>query len=112
MLRVRHDNLALIVSNHAMTAVVHYGQCLSSVVCIVVDLFLAIQKDLFSFAAGEVCLLKDAVVAIEAVLLDVTAKDLYVLLDFVQVAETFLYGVSVLVLSHEADGRVVKVAEN
>ena len=79
---------------------------------VVIDLSLVPHKDLFDFGHGEVCLLDDVHVLVEAVLLDVCVENFHVLLDFWEVCEAFLFGFTVLVNSHEADGSVVNVAKD
>ena len=94
-----------------MSAEVHYCQRPFALVCAFIDTLLVLQKDLFNGGHAEVCLLPDAVL-VEAVVLDFPAEDFHILLDLGEVFEALLSGLSILVDSLPADGRVVNVAND
>ena len=95
-----------------MSTVVNYCQRLFVGFSVVIDRCLVSSKDLFDGVYAEVCHLSDVYVLDEAISLDIPVEDFHVMLDCGEVYEAFFFGVSISVYAHEADGRVVDIAND
>ena len=79
MLRVRHNNLALVVVHHAVTTVIHDCQSLLAGISVGINPCLVREECLFGGGHVDIVLCKNVEVRIKAVSLNVLAEDLHVL---------------------------------
>ena len=96
-----------------MSTVVDYGQRVFALVRIVVDLSLVTKEDFFDFVHAQVRHFQDILAVVgKTVAFNLLFKELDVGLHVKEIFDAELFRVAVVVYSHIADGRVVKVAKD